>query len=107
MTRITERHLIQQVDDQLVFIDEFTAVEVVKPVAEAQIVLDQFTKAAEDDEPLVLANADDDTEWWVLPDSFAAVERALNYFIDNSGVRQARSLDTASFASGEDTPGTE
>lgn len=100
MTRVTERHLIQLIDDdppQLVFIDEFTGVEVVKPAAEAQIVLDQFASAAENDEMLTLANADG-SEWFVPADHYPAIEHALNYFIDATGARQARLIDTTQFA---------
>jgi hypothetical protein len=101
MTRITQRHLIQQVDDKLVFIDEFTGVEVVKPIAEAQIVLDHFRTHAENNDPMVLTNVDDDEDWFLPPEEYPAVERALNYFIDSSGVRQARALDASAFESGE------
>lgn len=100
MTRITQRHVIQQVDDDLVFIDEQSGAEVLKPVAEAQLLLDGFRVSAELDEPLIVANADSDEQWFVPADDFPAVERALNYFIDNSGVRQARAIDTSGFGQG-------
>lgn len=93
MTRVSERHLIQQVDDNLVFVDEDSGVEVVKPVAEAQIVLDKFRLAAEEDRALTLRNADEEQSWFLPADYYPGVERALNYFIDNAGVRQARTLD--------------
>lgn len=107
MTRITERHLIQQVDDRLVFVDEYNDVEVIKPIAEAQIVLDEMRTQAENDQPMILANVDEDTAWWLPPEEFDAVERALNYFIDNAGIRQARALDTGAIVSTEGLPGFE
>lgn len=97
MTRVSERHLIQQVDDNLVFIDEWNGAEVVKPIAEAQIVLDKFRIQAETEETLslsIVADDGDEVVVWFMPiDYFPGVEHALNYFIDNSGVRQARALD--------------
>lgn len=90
MTRITNRHLIQIVEpDQILFMDESSGTEILKPASEIDIILAEFRESIAQGEAMHLEDADDN-EWYVIdPLLFAPIEATLAYFREQLGIPQA------------------